>query len=99
VADNYWNYITFVGHLETAADDTKKLLTHLGLWELYGSSGWGESGKDPIFTNNQARHQTGAKDLLLTHFTPELERKVEMLFASDYSHPILNLTLTVLSNS
>jgi len=99
VADNYWNYITFVGHLETAADDTKKLLTRLGLWELYGSSGWGESGKDPIFTNNQARHQTGAKDLLLTHFTPELERKVEMLFASDYSHPILNLTLTVLSNS
>jgi len=42
--------------LETAADDTNDLLTRLGVWEVYGTSGWREVVKDVIIANHQARH-------------------------------------------
>lgn len=97
IGDPYWSLITFVGHLETAAEDTKKLLTRLDIWESYGASGWGDSRNDSIFASNRAMHSTGANDKVRLYYTPEVERAIEMRFAADYAHPMLNLTMTSLS--
>ena len=94
----HWLFINFVGHLETVAQDTRELLLHLGLWELYGASGWGESGEDSIFGSNHAKHATGANEKLFDYYNPDLERKVEKLFATDYAHTILNFTMPRLTS-
>ena len=91
--NRHWSSINFVGHLETVAQDTRELLVHLGLWEWYGASGWGKNGNDSIFASNHAKHATGANEKLIDYYNPELERKVEELFATDYAHKILNFTM------
>ena len=88
----YWAHINFVGHLETAAADTKALLQRIGAWEKYGSTGWGKSGQGPIFASNSAQHQTGANDQMAYHYTAETERLVENLFQQDYRQPLFNFT-------
>lgn len=91
-----WKYINFVAHLETAAHDMKVLLKQLGVYNLYGKTGWG-----PPYNNasifeipKSVKHATGANDLLQHYYTPQLEALVEDLYRVDYEHDILNLTLT-----
>ena len=38
--DHIWNYINFVGHMETVAQDAERLLRRIGVRERYGASGW-----------------------------------------------------------
>ena len=88
----HWAHINFVGHLETAAADTKTLLQRIGAWDKYGSTGWGKSGEDAIFASNSVIHHTGASDQLEKYYTVEIERLVEKLFEEDYQHPLFNFS-------
>ena len=40
----YWSKINFVGHMETMAVDTQRLLEHVGAWEEHGRTGWPPNG-------------------------------------------------------
>jgi len=60
----YWNYIDFVGHVESASTDAKMLLKKIGAWEKYGKIGWGAKGNKSIFESSSEAalsHTTGAK--------------------------------------
>jgi hypothetical protein len=94
----YWPYINFVGRMETLADDTQTLLRSVGAWDKFGKSGWGKhgDGDDSVFETKAGGsgriHATNARDRLRVHYTPELERKVELYYAADYNNPVMNLT-------
>lgn len=89
-----WPYINFVGHVETAEDDIRKLLRRLGAYQEYGATGWGPYQNASIFaTPKSVRHATGANQLMKQYYTPELEKRVEEIYRVDYDHPKLNLTL------
>jgi len=88
----YWPYVNFVGHLETAAHDMKVLLQHLGVYEQYG---WGPHGNASMFEiPKSVKHATGANALLKKYYTPTLELQVEQVYRVDYEHKVLNLTMT-----
>jgi hypothetical protein len=93
----YWPYINFVGRMETLADDAKKLLTHVGAWDRFGKSGWGEHGNVSIFGTKAGgagrTHATNARERLRVYYnTSELERNVDFYYAGDYANPVLNFT-------
>jgi hypothetical protein len=54
----YWDYVTFIGHLETAQEDAKRLLQQIGAWEDIGASGWGIDGKESIFASTNVNMET-----------------------------------------
>jgi ribosomal protein S27E len=81
----YWPYINFVGKLDTAAQDTKRLLQKIGAWESFGATGWGESGKEAIFQSaSNIRHKTDAKLNLDAYYTRDVERAVRKTYADDF---------------
>lgn len=41
----YWKYINFVGHWDHVDTDSQDLLQRLGVWNLFGASGWGKNGQ------------------------------------------------------
>ena len=90
----YWKYIDFVGHVENAAEDARKLLKRIGAWKEFGARGWGPNGDKAIFESfgDAGSHATSAKWRMYQWFTPELETIVERLYAADYSNPVLNFT-------
>ena len=91
----YWPYIDFVGHIESAAEDTKALLEQLGAWREYGFSGWGKDGTEPIFASTgTVRHSTGASDKLREYYDEETERMVEDLYAEDLWNPLFEFNST-----
>jgi hypothetical protein len=91
----YWPYLNFMGHIEDAQEDTKRLLQTLGGWESYGASGWGQDGTEPIFASTgTVRHQTGASDKLREYYTDETERMVEDLTWEDFQNPLFDFKLT-----
>jgi hypothetical protein len=94
--DKYWPYINFVGNMESVAADTERLLRQVGAWDQFGMSGWGEGGNMSIFGTKAGGvgriHATNARDRLRVHYTPELEKKVDLYYASDYANSFMNLT-------
>jgi hypothetical protein len=91
----YWPYLNFMGHIEDAQEDAKRLLQTLGGWESYGASGWGQDGTEPIFASTgTVRHQTGASDKLREYYTDETERMVEDLTWEDFQNPLFDFKLT-----
>ena len=91
-----WSYINFVGHMDTIQDDAERLLKRLGIWELYGSSGWGSNRQERIFLselgdNTGRMHATNAKRQLRAYISPELEKELNEYFANDYNHSIMKL--------
>ena len=88
----YWPHINFVGHLETAREDTERLLRQVGAWEEFGANGWGKSQTEAIFQSSSLKHQTGAHERLQEHFdSNETEGLVEKLYEDDYQNPVLGL--------
>lgn len=93
-----WSYINFVGHMDTLKDDAERLLKRLGVWEKFGSSGWGSNGKEQIFQsemqgdNTGRMHATNAKRYIRSYITPELEIELNEYYANDYNHPIMKLS-------
>lgn len=96
----HWKYINFVGHQETVQRDSERLLRQVGAWEKYGSTGWGggATGNRPIFhvaAGGQGRHHaTNASNLqkMRDYIDQDLEMKLDMFYASDYAHPVLNIS-------
>ena len=86
----FWEVINFVGHMETAADDAKRLLQRIGAWDDFGVKGWG-GPTDRIFESKSlVPHATSKSaadswERLATYFTPEMEVEVEEFYSGDYS--------------
>jgi hypothetical protein len=92
----YWPFIDFVGHLETAAIDTKALLMELGVraWEDYGASGWGINGAEPIFhSTGTVRHSTNS--MRLRYYNPETTKIVKRMFYDDIESSIFATNQTI----
>ena len=82
--------------MDTIQDDAERLLKRLGIWELYGSSGWGSNRQERIFLselgdNTGRMHATNAKRQLRAYISPELEKELNEYFANDYNHSIMKL--------
>lgn len=95
VAPKYWERINYIGHFETAYEDTQRLLVNLGAWEDYGASGWtGRDGQDgAIFDPRQkALHGTKAQDERSKehYFTATTRQLILKHYMSDYQSPWLN---------
>lgn len=97
----YWDYINFVGHIETAQQDAELLLRKVGMgaWEKFGESGWGVDGNSPIFSDNKkgsagTHHAKNADKKLRKYYTPEVESLVEQFYKGDYENPVLQLEKT-----
>jgi hypothetical protein len=92
----YWPYINFVGNMESVAADAERLMRQVGAWEEVGKSGWGKSGNMSIFGTKAGgagrTHATNARERLRVHYTPELEKKVDLYYASDYANSVMNIT-------
>ena len=83
----FWPYINFVGHVETAYNDTKRLLQRIGAWEEYGKTGWGKHGNASIFASHaNQNHVTYSQYQVWTWFTPALERRIEEYYKMDYAY-------------
>jgi len=92
----YWPYIDWVGHVETAAQDAKKLLQQIGAWEDFGQTGWGQYGNATIFHSKEVgaagSHATWSEWKHWEWYNPEAEAKVERFFRADYENPLFNFT-------
>ena len=42
----YWPYINFIGHMDTAYEDAKTLLTKINAWDTFGKHGWANDDAD-----------------------------------------------------
>ena len=95
----YWPYIDVVLHVESAFQDTKKLLQRIGAWDDYGASGWGQKGNLPIFgskeTQAAGQHATWANWQHWKWYTPDIEEEVERFYRADYENPLFNFTAGV----
>lgn len=78
--------MTFIGNIETVAEDAEKLLRKIGAWEQFGLSGWGQDGKSAIFKGSKNKqHTTDAKNKQLKYYNnPTLKRRVENLMSIDF---------------
>ena len=92
VAPKYWKRINYIGHFETAYEDTKRLLLQLGAWDQYGASGWtGKDGQDgAIFDPRQkAQHGTTAQDEMSKNYylTGNARQLILKYYMGDYQFP------------
>jgi hypothetical protein len=92
----FWDKIDFVGHMDTAALDAKRLLRRIGAWKQYGKKGWG-SGKfifESVSTVNHATSSSAeeSRNRLEQYYTPVLDSVVERIYENDYRLKKLNLT-------
>jgi hypothetical protein len=92
----YWQYMNFVGHMESLTTDSERLLRKVGAWESYGLSGWGSGGDQSIFTDEAGetaarRHATKASERLRQFYTPELEAKLDARFDEDYENSVFQI--------
>lgn len=92
----YWPYVDEVCHVETAAEDARRLLERIGAWEEYGASGWGEDGQRSMFESKGAagagEHATWAQWQVWKWYTPDTEARVEGFYQGDYENPLFNFT-------
>ena len=99
IEEKYLNTLDFVGHLETSAQDARILLQKLGLWGMYGESGWGKYGNESIFESlSFVKHKTATSletdiDRLKRYYTPETEKEIEDRFSEDYRREVFGLEL------
>lgn len=98
VEERYWPFMNFVGHMERAELDAKRLLQRVGAWEKFGTSGWGKGDGDqddgiPMFGVNRASHATNssAKEALLD--SPGTKEAIDNIYQLDYSCPLLGLDI------
>lgn len=83
IDDKWWPFINFVGHIETAAHDTERLLHGIGLWEQYGKYGWGKKNESIFQQNHLKSRATGSDDRLISYYTKHEWDKVTNLYHDD----------------
>ena len=94
----WYSKINFIGHLETAQWDIKRLLNRLhdDAWSLYGASGWGRHRNESVFeSSTTVNHAKKTETHLSEHYTSdEIERKVENICRDDYDNKFLDLEVS-----
>ena len=102
--EKFWFTINFVGHMETAAVDTHRLLSIIAndrndcdddsLWNKYGANGWGGNGTEHIFQHTSTiRHGTGSSDKVTQYYnTTGIGSKAKDILRIDYEHPLFNFS-------
>ncbi|KAL3804740.1 hypothetical protein ACHAWO_011465 [Cyclotella atomus] len=93
----FYPLINFMGHLETAAWDIKRLLDKVSptAFEEYGASGWGLGRNESMFQSSSTvlhAKDTSAK-LKLYYTTLEIEKRVEHIFRDDYENKFFELNV------
>jgi hypothetical protein len=87
-----WQFINFVGYLETVQEDAKRLLERIGAYEEYGAHGWGTNNQS-LFQSNLASHKTSSTSHTDMHYHSNLvEGLVYKYYRDDYEHPVMNFT-------
>lgn len=93
----FYYSINFIGYIETAAEDTHRLLVEMGkrngngngeaLWDSYCASGW---GSHHIFQRiSSIRHGTSSSNKLKQYYnSPEIMRLTEQVLRLDLEHPL-----------
>lgn len=86
IDEELWDHVNFVGYFESLAEDARKMLERLGVWEEFGASGWGKYQNESIFTeSSQAKHRTGAGTKLSKYFNDSVvEDLVFDFYSGDY---------------
>jgi hypothetical protein len=69
----YWPYITFVGHMETVYDDSRRFLEQIGASDEHGMSGWGENETESVF--RQAFPVEGMQRMLVSYWKRIWQRR------------------------
>ncbi|KAL7526682.1 hypothetical protein ACHAWF_001875 [Thalassiosira exigua] len=91
----FYPAINFVGHLETAQRDIRRLLDKLSpnAWEKFGASGWGRFRNESIFSSSSTvTHAQHSKEHLSRYYTnKDIERRVERIYLADYDNKHLDL--------
>ena len=90
----YWKFMSYVGFAEEIDVDVKRWLTRLDIWDEVGASGWGEDGKQSIFSAESGDTGANTRKVLKEYYDKETEAMVESMFAEDYENPILDLSKT-----
>lgn len=78
----YWPYINFVGTMENAEEDARKLLSRLGAWEDVGQNGWGDNGDERIFAKDSRVFDTVRDSLAM--YTPQVDKMLDEYYKLDY---------------
>jgi len=84
----YMDY-DLVGHMENFYDDSRIILQRAGLWEEFGSDGWGPDGTQPFgakvtWTSNHKKAKHLTDELICEHYTPDLLGRVYELYKPDF---------------
>jgi hypothetical protein len=89
----YYSQLDFVGHLDTAQNDARRLLETIGAWKLYGNGGWGSRGEECIFamTNAELVQAAETKQAARRSYRGDREDQVERFYSCDYSNKYLKL--------
>ena len=86
----WWKHINFIGRLENAAVDSKRLLKLIGAWKSIGKTGWGEYGDEPLFVPDdnafESVHQALGK------YSPKADKLLNDYYKADYENKYLNFT-------
>jgi hypothetical protein len=93
IEERYWKHIDFIGHIENAQDDAKRLLEKVGAWEDYGASGWGPNGNQSMFT--PTGHEADHVRMAIASYTPVVDRLVEKNYQVDYNNDLFQFPKTL----
>ena len=91
----FYPLLNFIGHLETATHDIKRLLDRISktAYAEYGASGWGLHRNESMFHSSSTILHSKDTSAKLKQFynTPEVEMRVEHIFTDDYENKFLEL--------
>ena len=85
--EKYWPYINFIGSLENVAEDSHKLLERVGAWDEVGKTGWGATGTEAIFIEDD--HANDAVLESLSMYNPTVDKLLDTFYKADYDSPYL----------
>jgi hypothetical protein len=77
----YWEYVNFIGRMETIEEDSKRFLDRVGAWEEIGATGWGVNGTERIFA--ATGHEYDSVMAAMISYTPVVDRHLEEVYKED----------------
>jgi hypothetical protein len=85
---HYWEYMNFIGQLETVEADSERLLKQIGAWEEVGATGWGPNGGERIFAPDE--HAMDSVRYAMAKYTPVVDRLLDEIYKEDYENKLFN---------
>lgn len=80
----YWEYVNFIGRMETIQEDSKQLLDRIGAWEEIGARGWGVNGTERMFAPTGHEHADAMGTEVSS--TVVVDRHLEQIYKEDYEN-------------